>query len=82
MKRKISKNNCIFYLNRSGLEHSEANKPSVIRFDGNISFCKNNKFYRQGKPSIINPDVILEYYEDNKLVKKNIHKNHYEKKNI
>ena len=70
MKRKINKNWYILYTNDLNEIHQEGDKPSYIHFNGYLSFCKNNKYHRKGNPTIIYSDGTLEYWEDNKLVKK------------
>ena len=69
MTRKISKYS-ISYTNNSNHFHQEGDKPSTIYFDGFIFFRKNNKLDRKGKPSIINPNGTLVYYENDKFVKR------------
>ena len=69
MKRKIKKNIYIGYLNELNEFHQEDDKPSFIGFSGTIYFDKKGKLDRKGKPSIINSDVSLKYFEDDKFVK-------------
>ena len=69
MKREIKKNWLIVYRNDSNQFHHKDDKPSFILFDGIISFCKNNKLDRKGKPSKIYPDGSLVYYISGNCVK-------------
>ena len=68
MKRKISEYS-IGYKNKLEQFHHEDDKPSLIRFDGVIYFCKKDKFHPKGKPSTIYSNGTLRYWQDDKLFK-------------
>ena len=70
MTREIEKNWFIIYFNDSNQYHQEDDKPSVISFNGNISFLKNGKDHRKDKPSRIWNDGTLLYYEHDEFVKR------------
>ena len=70
MKREIDKIlHSIVYRNKLDQIHQEGDKPSIVYFHGHISFDKNYKRHRKGKPVIINRDGILEYWENDHFVK-------------
>ena len=70
IKKGICKNLWICYSNNFKKFHQEEDKPSVIYFNGYICFYKIGRWHRKGNPTIIYSDGKLEYWEDNKLVKK------------
>ena len=69
MTRQIYKNWAILYTNDLNEIHQEGDKPSIVYFHGHISFDKNYKLDRKGKPSKIYPDGSLVYYISGNCVK-------------